>query len=201
MATPIYCDEDKIDPLQDQYKLILRRTPNRPDQDSSGIYIGSIPQPRHFGIEASSSSISPSDDPRWLRLYRNGHFEFYEDISRFTPDNWPQTSTPINSLWFAHILLHFLRVAKGIYEVDEVSEPLSISLIFGYISNTHLQPWQNHKIIRTNDFVWKENELVIDLVVNDLFDLAQIASFILDRLFNAYGYESNGYMDEQGNII
>jgi hypothetical protein len=54
MATPIYVDNEKIDPLRDDIRDVLLNAPGLPDRNYYGIGLGSgQPQPRLFGAEAN----------------------------------------------------------------------------------------------------------------------------------------------------
>ena len=70
IATPIYVNTEKIDPLEDNFRKILTDPPAPVDKWSDGIHSGR-PEPRLFGIEATFPRAHP-DYEKALRLFRNG---------------------------------------------------------------------------------------------------------------------------------
>jgi len=195
MTTPIYVDRDKIDPLRDDIRDLLRRTPGLPDRRCEGIHAG-IPKPTLFGIEASHR------DKKILRLFRNGHLEYCENHSAV--DYRPKEAIPIHSYQMTVTLLHFLEVARQIMQLGEVSEPLTITAHWENFNPSYLHPWEKKTIpFHIKDrgiFLWRERRLSIEFTASELSDTNNLARSVIDRLFNAFGYDENPHFDADGNF-
>jgi hypothetical protein len=197
MSTPLYVNFDRIDPLEKQYCDLLKNIPESSDPMYEGIAIPGRPKPRIFGIETTTHQQGSDAKPKKiLRLFRNGHFEYFEDYSQFLYDG----SIEIDAYRIAVLFLHFLNVAKQIYAIPNQTSPLAISLILGNIfsSTLSLKPRYSYS---TDKYIWTEPLLHIDLSVNTLDDPNQIAVYLLDRLHNAYGYEKNILFDEENDLV
>ncbi len=196
MATPIYVDRDKIDPLRNDIRDLLRRTPGLPDRSCEGIHAG-IPEPTLFGIEASHR------DKKILRLFRNGHLEYCENHSAI--DYRPKKAIPIHSYRMTVTLLHFLEVAKQIMQLGEVSEPITITAHWENFNPSYLHRWESRQIPlhaqHGSISFWREHRLSIEFTASELSDTNNLARSVIDRLFNAFGYDHNPHFDADGNFV
>ena len=194
MATPIYVDRDKIDPLRDDIRDLLRRVPGSPDRNF-GIYAGT-PKPTFLGIEASSKKGV-------LRLFRNGHLEYCEDHSAM--DERPNKAMPIYSYRTTVTLLNFLEVARQIMQLGEVSEPITITAHWENFNPSYLHRWKSPQIpFHAKDSgisIWRESELSIEFTASELSDVNSLARSVIDRLFNTFGYDHNPHFDADGNFV
>jgi hypothetical protein len=189
MATPIYVDRDKIDPLRRDLRDLLSRVPGSPDR-TYGIYAGT-PKPTLFGIEARSPETGLSQPPKKiLRLFRNGHLEYCEDHSAI--DEGPNKAMPIYSYRTTVTLLNFLEVARQIMQLGEVSEPIAIT---AHWENFNPSCLDNSIPLRD------EQELSIEFTASELSDVNGLARSVIDRLFNTFGYDHNPYFDADGNFV
>jgi hypothetical protein len=202
LVTPIYVDTDKIDPLREDICDLLTKAPGLIDpRFFHGIDVG-IPKPRIYGVEAGYPETSPHQSySRMLRLFRNGHLEFRDDYSSDVPENWPNKPLPIYSYRVAVTLLHFLGVASRVMLLGEIAEPISITLFLNNINHSYLHHSKGQPSSLDGLYIWEDNNLTIDIMVNDLMDPIYIARIMIDRLFNAFGYRDNLHFDEDNKFI
>jgi hypothetical protein len=193
MATPIYVDTDKLNPLNNIICDLLEKVPGRPDPHYDGILSGK-PKPRIYGVETVQYGRTDYK-PNCLRLFRNGHFEYYEDYSSFRKKD-PTRPMPIFSYRISVTVLHFLNVAKQLYDLAELPDPLVISLVLGNVGPSFLYPWSRRPTFMDNIFIWKDKNLHVDISASSIENPAELTSQLLDRLFNAYGYEQNTHFDQ-----
>ena len=197
MATPIYIEEEKLDPLQEEYRNLFETNYKIgiPDVMYQGMVTNQI-HPRIFGIEGYTISNSPKTIPyNTIRLFRNGHLEF---IQRYDPEpnsNWPVEPQEISPYPIAIYLVNFLSVIEKIITIADISDPIAISLILGNFQPSLLKLAKKHKEWSDNP-IWNKNILRIDTTVNDLDKPNEVANFMMDRLYNAYGYKKNLHFDE-----
>jgi len=200
-ATPLYVGADRIDPLRSEFKSLLERVPGNPDARFDGILVGT-PQPRVFGIE--SRPYGRGSDRRhlnFLRLFRNGHFEYFESLASFATEEWPAKAMPIHSYRIAVLLLHFLAVSKEIYDLAELADPMVLSIVLGNINPSYLHPWARPPAWLDDIFIWQSDLLQIDAMLTDFDNPPSHASRLLDRLFQAFGYEKNSHLDDNFSLI
>lgn len=209
MATPIYVDADKLDPLRDEMRDLLERAPGNPDNDSwpDAFHCGR-PQPRIFGAEAG---LGIHDEVVFdgVRLFRNGHFEYCSQrIATNSPADWPTTPMPIYPYYLAVTILHFVELVKRVMLLAEVNQPLALTVHLVNCRRTYLQWWAyNHNtpmIFNSGQaLIWKEDTLTIDYLAVDLTNPNLLARDILDRLFAAYGSETkyNNCFDMEGHFL
>ncbi len=201
MATPMYADTDKVDPLRADIKDYLMRTPGVPDTNYHGVFVGE-PKPRLFGVEAGYPETRFRQPyTKLLRLFRNGHFEYCEDRSDDIREGWPQRPMPLYSYRASVTLLHFLDVAKHLMQLAEINEPIAITAHWENFSPSFLHSWKDTTSWPSEVFVWNEQHLSIELTVADLSSPGSSAGAIIDRLFNAFGHEHNSHFSGDGQFI
>ena len=158
-------------------------------------------RPSLFGIEASVNNPILSDPATLLRLYRNGHLEYFE-IQRPSPEaDWPNNPMRLFSYRMAVIVLHFLRIAKDLMQLAEVNEPIAVTAYWEYFNPSYMPHPRGGTSWPGELFIWKEDSLTINLTVTDLSDPNAAARAIIDRLVNAYGYEDNPHFDSNGQFV
>jgi hypothetical protein len=131
-------------------------------------------------------------------LFRNGHLEYCEDLSAI-PQEQPGEEMRIYSYRVTVTFLHFLKVAKQILQLAQVSEPVALTVHFENIASSFL--WWRRRPFPSRPFVWYEPTLTIEFTVTKLSEPDIIARSVIDRLFNAFGYESNPHFDPDGNFV
>lgn len=201
MTTPIYVDADKIDPLRNDIRDLLTKVPGIPDPRYEGIFVGQ-PKPTLFGVEANYPEMRiPQPYTKLLRLFRNGHLEYCENYISDVPKNWPQEGMPIYSDRITVTVLHFLKVARQIMQFGEVAEPIAITLHLENFNPSYLHRWGKRTPFLDEIFFWQEDALTIDFTASDLIETHNLSRFIVDRLFNAFGYDDNPHFDAEGNFV
>jgi len=208
MATPIYVDGEKLDPLRDDIRDVLEKASDNPDRNSfpSGISAGK-PQPRIYGVKATNENLILDRKYRkYFRLFRNGHLEYCANfISRGVPDDWPKNPMKMYSYEMAVTLLHFLEIAKQVMHLAEVSEPIAITGHWENFNPSYLYRWRRQQdalLLSSNQpFIWHQASLDLELVVPDLSDPSGSARLIINRLFNTFGYEDNPYFGAEGQFL
>jgi hypothetical protein len=200
MATPIYVDISKINPLDKNICDLLEKAPDRPDPRFEGIASGK-PRPRIFGVE--TVPYEKYDYlPSCIRLFRNGHLEYYEDYNVLRVGLEGGKPTPIDSYRITVTVLHFLNVAKRLFDMVELPDPLVISLVLGNVNPSYLHHWTRiSSPILGKIFIWKDKDVTIDISASSIDHTSQVASQIIDRLFNSYGYEQNTHFDQNFQLI
>jgi len=201
MATPIYVDLDKLDPLRTDVRVLLEKVPGVPDQRRYGIITG-VPEPRLFGIEAvSPRTLTPSPPTRIIRLYRNGHFEFstaYQDADG-SPSN--AKLLPLFAYEISVLLIHFLEVANSLFSLAQITEPIAVTLFLHNIAPSFLHVWEDSTYRPREALLWQETSLNLELTTSDLSQPQATARAIVDRLFNAFGYERSHLFTPEGTFI
>ena len=196
IATPIYVNTEKIDPLEDNFRKILTDPPAPVDKWSDGIHSGR-PEPRLFGIEATFPRAHP-DYEKALRLFRNGHLEYCQRIW----GNHEESTLPISARKNAIYLIQFLKVANKIQKLAEISEPITVILHFQNIKRSFLlRPETPYPFMAKDSYVWQKENLSIEITVSELSEYSKIAHTIINRLFNAFGYEDNPLFDSDGKFF
>ena len=191
MATPIYLGTENCNPLQKEYRDLLEIAPGVPDNQYNGLRIGKS-YPRIYGIE-----IVPYERPingifnQYSRLFRNGHLEYYEKQLPDPDVEWPKKPMPIYSYRIAVILLHFLIIAQRVYEISEITDPITINLLLGNAASSFILYNPRSRYYGDERYIWDHKLLSVDMTVNDIDKSNIIASDLMDRFFNAYGYEKN----------
>jgi hypothetical protein len=200
MVTPVYVDVDKINPLDKNICDLLDKAPGRPDPRFEGISSG-VPKPRIFGVETVPYGRY-DNMPNCLRLFRNGHFEYYEDCNEFRIGLEGGKATPIDSYRITVTILHFLNVAKQLFDMVELPDPLVISLVLGNVNPSYLHHWMRESSQMTGKiYIWKDKDVYIEISASTLDNTPQLTSQIIDQLFNAYGYEHNTHFDQDFQLI
>ena len=200
-VTPVHVENEKLDPLQPDFQKTLGYPPMWPDPRSPGIFSGQA-RPRLYGIEATDRASRHDQEYRSaLRLFRNGHLEYCLDMSQIAPRNWPETETlPIHSYKVVIALLQLLKTAHLVYQSAEISDPVQVSLHLLNIAGAHLDRWTYpHRMAGV--YRRPEKALSIDMVVGELTPPSHPARLVVDRLFNAFGYNDNPHFDSEGDFL
>jgi hypothetical protein len=200
MATPIYLGTEKLDPLQIEYRDLLEQADGVPDNHYEGIKVGKS-SPRIYGIELTQPFRSGGKYQQYSRLFRNGHLEYYENYSPGPIEDWPKNPMPIYSYRIAVTLLHFLKITSQVYKIAEIADPISICLFLGNADPSYILYHPKHRHYLDDPYIWKDKNLLIDTTINDIDKSNSIASNILDRLFNAYGYDKNRHFSDAKEFI
>lgn len=196
MATPIYFGGEKLDPLQQEYRDLLEQARGVPDNRFDGVSVGKA-EPRIFGIEVLPSfRFASGFCKQYLRLFRNGHLEYYENYSPDPVEEWPKKPMPIYSYRITVILLHFLIITQQVYRIAEITDPIAINLILGNTVSSYILYNKKHRYYVNNPFLWSDKLLSLDMTISDIDKSNIIASDLMDRFFNAYGYEKNLHFDD-----
>ena len=200
MVTPIYVDIDKVDPLDKNICNLLENAPGRPDPQIESILRGT-PKPRIFGIEMVPYG-QYNNLPSSLKLFRNGHIEYYEDCNDYRIGLDASTPTPIDSYGITTTALHFLNLTKMLFDLTEIPDPLVITLLLSNINPSILRSWKRMSppFVDT-PYIWIDRELKIEISVSTLDNPSQVTSQIIDQLFNAYGYSQNTHFDHDYRLI
>jgi hypothetical protein len=107
MATPIYIGTDKLDPLNNNYGDLLEKVPGVPDSNYEGIFVVGQAKPRIFGLEVvPPKHLISNPFDKFLKLFRNGNFEFCENYSPEDNSEFPNKPMPIYSYRIAVSLVH-----------------------------------------------------------------------------------------------
>jgi hypothetical protein len=200
MVTPIYVDVDKINPLDKNIHNLIEKIPGRPDALYESLFSG-MPKPRIFGLEMVPEGRY-DNLPSSLRLFRNGHFEYYEDYNFLRIDLEAAKPTPIDSYNITATSLHFLNLTKQLFDLAEIPDPLVITLLLGNVNPSCLRNWKRiSPPIVEKPFTWKDRELKIEISVSSIDNPSQVTSQIIDQLFNAYGYPQNTHFDHDYRLI
>jgi hypothetical protein len=201
MATPIYIDTDKVDPLRADIRDYLGKAPGVPDNDYNSLLVGT-PKPTLFGVEAGYPETGFHQPYlRVLRLFRNGHLEYLEDRSDDTyATNWPRKPMRFESYRMAVTLLHFLHVASHVMQLAEINEPIAVVAQWENFNPSYLHKWKDTTKYPAEPPVWTEQSLPIEFTVADLSDPTGVARAIIGRLFNAFGYDDNTHFDSNGQF-
>ncbi len=211
MATPIYVDNDKLNPLRSDIRDILEKVPGNPDRENfpDGIRVGK-PQPRIFGVEATNDYDRESRRHlRYLRLFRNGHLEYCANfISRGVPDGWPQKAMQVYPAEMTVMLLHFLEVAKQVMELGEISEPIALTMHLENFNSSYLKWWaydhDSADMVRFGRaIIWSGSSLNLEFTATELSNPESLAHTMIDRLFTAFGSEpkDNRFFDAEGHFV
>jgi len=201
MATPIYLGTEKLDPLQIEYRTLLEKAGGVPDNHYYGISVGKS-SPRIYGIELVPPFRSGGGIyQQYLRLFRNGHLEYFENYSPEPIVDWPKNPMPIYSYRIAVTLLHFLKNTSQVYKIAEITDPIAINLFLGNADSSFILHNPKHRHYLDDPYIWKDKKLLLDMTINDIDKSNIIASVILDRLFNAYGYEKNVHFTDAKEFI
>lgn len=189
-ATPVYVDTDKIDPVGNKdLRQIMDNPPSSADSNYLGIGIPQSSQPRIYGVEARDSRY------RFLRLFRNGHFEFGEDVQ----DEPATEKRYIHSYRAAILLIHLLDTMRAIVQIVQINEPITIGMYWCNIAGTVLA--SNARFVDRNTYKWVKDELLIEATVSDLADSHRIAHQLIERLYNAFGMSNCPLFDQDGQFV
>lgn len=201
MATPIFVDREKIDPLENDFRKVIANPPGKPDLNYEGIRVGQ-PLPRIYGIEAVPQAIGPDDRYfHMLRLFRNGHLEYGANLRAYTASDWPGQPMPISSYRVTVWLMQFLELAGAVRSAGEISEPYQIGLYFKNIGPAYLFRWKKRPVWMNGPFVWRDADLRISATATDLAKAPLITKTLIDRLFNAFGYDDNPHFDDSASFV
>lgn len=206
MVTPIYVNMEKVDPLRKELRDLLTNPPGIVDRCSRALFINR-PEPTLFGVEAGCDrSEATGSYRRVLRLYRNGHLEHGIDLSRWRKAHSEgQEELPLSLYYIAATLLHFLETAKQVMIVGEVYEPVAVTVHLDNISPSYLLnrslEFMDKMDIAQGKHIWREQSLTVSQVVSELTDREKIAQPIVEKIFNAFGYENNPFFDHEGKFV
>lgn len=196
MATPVYVDREKVNPLREEIRTVLRTSLSRSDEH---VGLTVEPEPRIFGVEARSGRTND----RMIRLFWNGHLEYGEDCTDWADRRGPDDAFSIYSSLVVRKLLHFLATAKEIIRAGEINEPIAVTMYWYNVAPSYLHWWRHPKGVRHWDdvYVWRDRSLTIEATVNELTEPVAIARPIMDRLFYAFGCENNPHFDADGEFV
>jgi hypothetical protein len=201
MVTPVYLGTDKLNPLQQEYRKVISSANILPYVGNSGQSLGSQAAPRIFGIEVNSyHRLASGNLKQYLRLFRNGHLEYYDNYRPGPEAESIKKPMQIFSYRIAFSLVNFLKTAQQIYRMSETSDPLAIHLLLGNVDSSYLY-FPTRRVDYEYALIWRDNLLSIDMTINEIDESYNIASELSDRLFNAYGYEKNFHFSENKEII
>lgn len=195
MATPIYVDREKVDPLREDIREILKAALSQGDKRAR---LRMEAKPRLFGVLVKQGQW----DDRLIRLFRNGHLEYCEEYSDWGRRG-PKKALPIYSHLVTKRLLDFLSTAREIVTVAEVGEPIAITMYWHNIAVSYLHQWGLQSRVRNwgGIFLWSPNNMSIQVTVNELTRPDTPAQHLIERLFNAFGCENNPHFKEGETFV
>ncbi len=85
--------------------------------------------------------------------------------------------------------------------ISEITEPITINLTMGNIAPSYLMPYTRNYLLPDDIFIWRDKLLSIDVTVSDIDTPNNIASEVMDRLFNAYGHEKNSHFNDAKELL
>ena len=127
--------------------------------------------------------------------------EFYENYTPPPNTEWPKKAMPIYSYHIAVSVLHFLLIAQQTYKISEISDPIALNLTLGNAAPSYIHPYSRNYHLPDDSFIWQDELLSIDMTISELDNTNGIASDLMDRFFNAYGYEQNLHFNDKKELL
>ena len=135
-----------------------------------------------------------------LELFRNGHVE----LRIRTLVTELEQRDGLNYLAQRSIIeytVSMLRLAKNIYEHLYLSEPLVLSLILRNVGNAILKPRPDSDPRFERTVAWPDVDLEIEPITADSLEHPdRIAKNLLDRVWQAFGFDEAPLFDADGNF-
>jgi len=190
-ATPLFPTQEIVDVRDSALREILYRPPNQ----KSAWHLGfnEWPRPCLNGLLVKKADLLPE-----LEVFRNGHVELrMTDI--LTSQN-PDPRTYLAERKIIGYTVNLFRLAKVVYSHLIVVDPIVISMTLTRIQDVYLKshPAADPFIDRIEK--WDNIDQTIDsITVNSLDESDQSARLLLDRVWQAYGFEQAPLFDKDGN--
>jgi hypothetical protein len=193
-TTPIFLTQEIVD-VQDFVLRDLLRNP--PDQRPGGwnMQFNTEPTPSLNGLLLGDSRF------RQLELFRNGHLEL-RAWHGVTMTERRDGLTYLAQRAITEYTVSMFRFAKEIYAHVNLSEPLILSLTLLNIKDAYLKrrPDSDPRFDRV--FAWVDSELKVDpITVDSLEHPDQAAKRLLDRLWQAFGFDDAPLFDASGHWV
>lgn len=201
-VTPIFVDTEVVD-IQDQQLRNLLANP--PDQRPGGCtvsFMHAVPLPTLHGLMLE-------DSVRVIELFRNGHLELRVKIDFFCQDRrriGGHEHPILDPLSLTEYPVSLLRLGKAIYAHLGVIDPAVVSLALYNIHGftIHRGPAlcsRGVPVVGHDPIAWGKKPLEISLrPIPSLDEPDKVAKGLVDRIWQAFGYEQAPFFDEQGNF-
>lgn len=179
--TPLLIAREVVDTKDQQLREILR---------DCSLNSGYLPAPCITGLEVRRVK------GEWLRLDRNGHLEFWVDltgdIGQFeTPDG---PFRPLHPPTVRGHVAGLCALGKAVYEHCGIREPLLAKLDVWNIKGVSLRPRRGPFGSLEKPGTWSSDHLKLDpMEVDSLHDPDAAARMILDRLGQAFGLDQSPF--------
>lgn len=196
LALPSYINSEiiKISSLY-EYKFIETQAfiPNFFD-NGPGIDFGYGTRYCLEGIETYKNGLRNSSDSH-LRLSRTGMLEYFGNY-------WiiPQSDKVISGPALIKKVIHFTNCYKAIADYSGIYGPITVSLTIFDANKTKMTQFSGFLASdRVNDFVWNEQELVLNISFPSAFE-EDLGYQIADRLYQAYSIEKCPRYEQENQI-
>ena len=191
-ATPVFLTQEIVDIQDSVLRELLRNPPNqRPHRWN--MQFGTVPMPSLYGL------ILQVPDFGELELFRNGHLELR--IRNSITVDAKDGLTYLGDRAIIEYTVSMFRLAREIYKHIQLSEPVILSLTLHNIKNANLKrrPDTNPRFDRI--FAWPDLDLALDpITVDSLEHPDNAAKRLLDRVWQAFGFEQAPLFDQEGNF-
>jgi len=201
-ATPVIVTDERIDVFNSQIKNLVQNPPFI-SKRGIGVYCGS-PRPSLEGLIAEQLyNYQSTGKGQYLEIFRNGYLEFGLSLA-----SWIESSQDrrvsfhvIASYVVTEYIVSFMYLTKSFFELVGILEPIVIRLAF-YNASHRVLVIRNKITEEDAERMWKENDLEIRPMQVPIIDHPEkLAKILIDRLWNAFGYEKSNDFDDDGNFI
>jgi len=191
-ATPIFLTQEIFD-IQDSVLRELLRNPPNQRPHGWNMQFGMEPMPSLYGL------ILQVPDFGALELFRNGHLELRirNSITLAERDGL----TYLGQRAIIEYTVSMFRLAREIYKHIQLSEPVILSLTLLNIKDANLKRRPDTDPRFDRILAWPHPDLELDpITVDSLEHPDNAAKRLLDRVWQAFGFEQAPLFDEEGNF-
>jgi hypothetical protein len=190
-ATSLFPTQEIVDVRDSALREMLYRPPNQ--KSSWNLEFNEWPRPCLNGLLVKKADRLPE-----LEVFRNGHVELR--MTNILTNQTPDPHIYLAERTIIGYTVNLFRLAKTIYSHLIVVDPIVISMTLTRIQDVYLKrhPAADPFIDRIEK--WDNIDQKIDAItVDSLDDSDQNARLLLDRVWQAYGFEEAPLFDKDGN--
>jgi hypothetical protein len=194
-ATPHLLEEERVDLETASIRELVKAPPTYGPQDRPGRLTGMYPNvlPTLYGIRNGLASR------RRIEVFRTGHVEFgSRDHLFYDFKGGPKKF--ISNSYVTKYVRNFVHFAMRIRGIAEISDPYLFGLTFWRTAGLEMIKGLEDGSHDGDSRLYNEDEhLTVPSILSPADDAADaVARQILDRFWNAFGYDKCPYFDENG---
>jgi hypothetical protein len=190
-TTPVFLTQEITDVQDSVLRELLRNPPNqRPE--GWNMQFRTEPMPSLYGLVLQVPQLGD------LELFRNGHLELRIRHS-ITMAEARDGLTYLAQRVIIEYTVSMFRLAREIYKHIRLSEPVVLSLTLLNIKDANLKSRPDSDPRFDRIFAWPDPDLELDpMTVDSLDHPDRAAKRLLDRVWQAFGFEQTPLFDEEG---